>query len=239
MTYGVFSLEQLAEYLHLSIADVEQLVRHQEIPFTTQGGRPVFLRGEIDAWASQRILGLSGEELVDYHKTSSAKTHDLSAGHALIPELMRPACIAPALAAKTKNAVIRAMVKLAEQTELLNYPADLLEGICEREQMCSTALAGGIALLHTNRHEPYLFEDTFIVLGRTPQPVPFGSPDGRTTDLFFLLCTQDDRMHLHLLARLCMLCYQTSVLVNLRDAPDADGMFARLVEAEKDLLRSL
>jgi nitrogen PTS system EIIA component len=239
MTHREFSLEEVAGYLHVSKDNIELLVRRREIPFDRKGDRIIFRQNEVDAWASRRILGFSGEQLTDYHKGSSAKAHDLSAKHAIIPELIRPSFIDPTLTSKTKSSVIRDMVKLAEKTELLNYPEDLLTGIQEREQMCSTALAGGIALLHGKSHEPYLSEDTFIVLGRAVHPVPFGSPDGRTTDIFFLLCAQDDRTHLHILARICMMCYHTSLLMDLREVSDADTMLDILVKAEEEIIRGL
>ena len=239
MSYRVFNLDELAGYLHVDRTDIEQLVRRNEIPHRQQGDRVVFLQGEIDGWASRRLLGLSAAELMDFHKVSSAKVHDLSARHAIIPELMRAEHIEPALASKTKHSVIRDMVELAGRTGLLNYPEDLLTHIQERERMCSTALAGGIAILHSARHEPYMAEDSFIVLARSVQPVPFGSPDGRTTDIFFLLCAQDDRIHLHLLARICMLCYHTSMLLDLRMADDAASILGIIVSAEKAVIEEL
>ena len=239
MSHRVFNPDEVAEYLHLSRAAIEQLVQRKEIPFSRQGQRLVFRQREIDAWASRRILGFSEKELSAYHKTSSTRAHDLSAKHALLPELVRASHIDPALKAKTKNSVIRTMVKLAEQTDLLNAPEELLEGILEREQMCSTALTGGIALLHTKNHEPYMAEDCFIALGRTLQPIPFGSPDGQTTDIFFLLCAQDDRTHLHILARLCMMCHHTDLLTNLRDCINAHGMLQALYAAEAEIIARL
>ena len=131
------------------------------------------------------------------------------------------------------------MVRLAENTNLLIDSVELLKSLKEREQMCSTALAGGIALLHPRHHDPYLFEDSFVVLGRTVQPIPFGSPDGTTTDLFFLVCCQDERIHLHVLARLCMLCYHTSVLLDLREAKTPAEMLKSLIDAEEDVIKHL
>jgi len=239
MSHREFNLEEVADYLHVSRANIELLVRRKEIPFDVKGGRTIFRQDEIDSWASRRILGFSGEQLTDYHKGSSAKAHDLSAKHAIISELIHPHYIDAALRSKTKSSVVRDMVKLAERTQLLNYPDDLLNGIQAREQMCSTALAGGIALLHAANHEPYMSEDSFIVLGRAMHPIPFGSPDGRTTDLFFLLCAQDDRTHLHVLTRICMMCYHTNMLMDLREAADAEAMHAILLNAETEIIRAL
>ncbi len=239
MPHRIFNVDEVAEYLHVSKDTIERLVHRDEIPFERQGDRIVFRRKDIDGWASTRILGLSEHQLEDYHKGSSAKVHNLSAGHAIVSELIQPDWIQPALTSKTKSSVIRDMVDLADRTALLVYRDDLLNSIIEREKLCSTALGGGIALLHPGTQQPYMAEDSFIVLGRAVHPVPFGSPDGTTTDLFFLLCSQDDRTHLHVLARVCMMCYQTSLLLRLREAADAAEMHRILVEAEQEVIRKL
>lgn len=241
--HRIFNLYEVADYLHLSRGDVEKLVRRNEIPFERRGEKLIFSRNAIDEWASQRIIGGGAKSgLAEFHKKSSqadAKAHNLSKEHAIIPELLKAEFVDPALKSKTKASVISDMVALADRTNLLLQKADLLKSLKEREQMCSTALAGGIALLHPRTHQPYMFEDSFIVLGRTVQPVPFGSPDGMTTDLFFLVCCQDDRTHLHVLARLCVLCYQTTLLLDLREAGSGEEMHNLLVSAEQEVIKDL
>ena len=75
MPHTTFSLKEVAEYLHLPADDVSDLVRRREIPFERMGDRVVFRRREVDAWASQRILRLTGEGLRDYHQSTSDKAH--------------------------------------------------------------------------------------------------------------------------------------------------------------------
>ncbi|HBA82608.1 MAG TPA: hypothetical protein DCZ95_00805 [Verrucomicrobia bacterium] len=239
LPFRVLNLDEVVEYLHVTRSDVERLVHHNEIPFEMQGERLIFRQNEIDAWASHRILGFSEEHLRNYHKKSSAKVHDLSKKHAIVPELFKPELIAPAMTSRTKASVLRDMVKLAESSGLVNYPQELVRSIEERERMCSTALAGGMAILHPRNHEPYMFGDSFVALGKSIQPVPFGSPDGATTDVLFLVCCQDDRIHLHVLARVCMMCQQTSLLLELREAQDAAQMYDLLVKSEEEVILQL
>lgn len=239
MPHRLFDLAGVSDYLHLSPADVELLVRRQEIPHERIGGRLTFLRKDVDAWASQRILGLPPKPLHDYHRRSSAKTHNLSNHHAIVAELLRPACVAPDLTGRTKPSVLRAMVKLAERSEIGHDPEDLLRSLREREELCSTALPGGVALLHPRHHEPYMFEDSFLAVGRVPAAVPFGAVDGSLTDIFFLVCCQDDRIHLHVLARLCLMATRTRMLDAVRCAPDATAIILAIRDAEQDVIRSL
>jgi mannitol/fructose-specific phosphotransferase system IIA component (Ntr-type) len=131
------------------------------------------------------------------------------------------------------------MVKLAERTDLVSDPTDLLRMIEERERLCSTALPEGYALIHPRHHDPYMFAESFAVFGRAVQGIHFGAPDGTPTDLFFIVCCQDDRLHLHTLARLCTMCMQTGLLFALRQAETADQMLLALCQAEEEIIRRL
>ncbi len=153
-----------------------------------------------------------------------------------MPDLLQPDYIDPALTAKTKASVLREMVALADRTGNLNQSRDLLESLSAREELCSTALPEGLALLHPRHHDPYMFESSFIALGRSVQEIHFGAPDGQPTTLFFLICCQDDRIHLHTLARLCLMAQRTRLLASLREAPDAAAMHAEILAAEAQVL---
>ncbi len=233
MPYRALDLAAAADYLHVTRGEMEQLVKTTEIPHQNRGGRIVFLRGELDAWASQRILGLPPKRLAAYHQKSTQGTRAIFAKDVLLPELLQPGFIEAALTAKTRKSVIRELVALAERTGRVLDPADLLASVEAREELCSTGLPGGLAILHCRNHEPYRFESSFIVLGRTVQEIHFGAPDGRPTWLFFLICCQDERIHLHALARLCLIVQKTDIVSRLLTAPDAATMYRDLIEAEQ------
>ena len=235
MGHQVFNIQEVADYLHIASADVKLLVRSSEIPFERMGPRCMFRKQEIDAWASQRILGLHDGELTNYHRETTRKAQRFDEEESVVRTMVQPEFVVADLTSKTKAGVIRDMVTLAERTDYVVYPEDLLASLQERERMGSTALAGGLALLHPKHHDPYTVDRSFVCLGRTVQAVPFGSPDGRTTDLFFLICCQDEKLHLHALTRICMMCYHTSVLFDLREAKTADEMFDCLCKAESEV----
>jgi mannitol/fructose-specific phosphotransferase system IIA component (Ntr-type)/predicted DNA-binding transcriptional regulator AlpA len=236
MPYRTLDLAAAADYLHVTRSELEQLVKTTEIPHQDRGGRLVFFRGEIDAWASQRILGLPPKRLAAYHQKSTQGTRPVFSQEALLPELLQSNFITATMLSKTKKSVIRDLVAMAEATGRVMDPAGLVASIEERESLCSTGLPGGIALLHCRNHQPYRFEDSFIVLGRTMQEIHFGAPDGRPTWLFFLICCQDERIHLHTLARLCLIVQQTDIVAQLLAAPDATTMYAALLAAEQTAL---
>ncbi len=237
MPHRFFGLEEVARYLNLSSADVERLVKDQDIPFQKHGSRLVFRRVDIDSWASPRVMGMEGWQLAEYHRKTSRDTRELVAHEAIMPELLRPEFVAPALPAKTKASVLREMAALAEKTGRVCDSRALLEGLEAREALCSTGLPGGLALLHCRSPESYLFEDGFIALGRTVQQIHFGAADGEPTDLFFLLGCPDPRIHLHTLARLCFMAQKTDLLEQLRRAPDADSIRQCIIASEATVLQ--
>ncbi|HEY9172824.1 MAG TPA: PTS sugar transporter subunit IIA [Verrucomicrobiae bacterium] len=240
MPHRILSPDEVAQYLHLGRAEIERLVKNREIPFETRGGRVVFRVADIDDWASRRILGFNGVRLAEYHRKSSERTRRLLRHEALLPELIRPQFIFPAMMAKTKASVLRDLAALADRTGLLSDLAELVATLQAREQLCPTAVPGGVAFLHPRSPQPYLFQASFLVFGRTLQPIHFGSPDGQPTDLFFLLCCQDDKLHLHTLARLCLMALKTDLLQQLRAAgADAVALHKALLSAEQTVTRGL
>ena len=236
MPFRELGLEEVADYLHLTQADVRALLKNQEIPHEQRGGRMVFRKREIETWASQRILGLGEKRLAEYHQKSTQGTRHLLADGVLLPRMLKPEYIGATLAAKTRASLLRELVSLAESTGLVMDPRELLKSLEEREALCSTALPGGMAVPHPRHYQHYLFEGSFIVVGRALQEIHFGGPDGQPTDLFFLICCQDDRFHLHTLARLCLMAQKTEMLACLREAPDAAAMYECLVTCESEAL---
>jgi excisionase family DNA binding protein len=236
MPHRTFNVEEVGRYLHLGRPDLERLIKNQDIPFEKHGDRLVFRKVELDAWASQRILGLEGRRLAEYHQKTSSDTRRFLAREAMMPEMIQVQFIEPALTAKTKASVLRQMTALAEKTGRVWDAPGLLTGLEAREKLCSTGLPGGLALLHSRFPDAYMFESPFIALGRAVQQLPFGAPDGGPTDLFFLLGCPDDRLHLHTLARLCLMAQKTSLLAQLREAPDAASMHRSILEAEQAVL---
>ena len=233
------NIKEAADYLHMALSEIEQLVKDRDIPFERQGERIAFRRGTLDAWASQRILTLPEKHLSAYHARTSSTVREFSPEEALMPQLLTLDRINPAMTSKTRASVIRDLVDLADKTDLLLDKTELITRVDEREQLCSTALPGGLALLHPRHHDPYMFAESFMIVGRTIQPIHFGCSDGLPTNLFFLVCCQDDRIHLHALARLCTICMKTSLLEQLRAAASRPEMLDALIRAETDILRHL
>lgn len=224
---------ETAAYLRIDPGELFRLMRQGEIPFKGDPlASPVFDRKEIDAWASRRILGLSGKRLARYDADRTSGKRNEAEIH--VCELISEERIRLGMPSKTKSGVLSDVTLFADKAGLLYDPRDLLDSLRSREELCSTGLAGGVAILHPRYHDPYLVPGPFLVLARTSRPIPFGAPDDAPTDLFFLLVCTDDRLHLHSLARLCVMFSKTGLLREIRERESPAEILAAMRNAETE-----
>lgn len=229
------SLDELADFLHISRDQARKLAEKGEPPGRKLGGEWKFARAEVTQWLAQRI-GASGEsELAELEEVLAQPRRQQELESIALLDLLPSAGIAVPLAAKTRSRAIASMVDLAAATGLLWDPPQMTAAIEAREELMSTAMENGAALLHPRRPLPTILGDDFVVLGVTPRGIPFGGGHGALTDVFFLICACDDRTHLRMLARVGRLCGADGFLANLRSAED-EGEVRSVIQAwEKQL----
>lgn len=229
-----FDIDSLAKYLHLTPAQVSRMADRDLLPGRKVGGKWQFPQAEIHHWLEDRIgAGDEGdlievEEVLDRHAGAEDETPTIS-------RLLRREAIAVPLPARTRSSVVSEMTKLAAETGLLWDPEKMAEAVRARENLHSTALENGVALLHPRRPLTSILAEPFLAMGRTHQGIPFGGGRGNMTDIFFLICSTDDRNHLRLLARLSRLIADGSLLDDIRDAESAATVHELIEKYEEEL----
>ena len=152
----------------------------------------------------------------------------------LVSQWLRVESIAVPLAARTRRSVIATMSELAMQAGILWDADKMTAAVTAREDLQSTAMDNGVALLHPRRPLPSILGDNLLALGRTGQGIPFGGSKS-LTDIFFLVCSLDDRSHLRVLARIARLISSEGLLDEIRAASDATSVYDLICEAEQNL----
>jgi PTS system nitrogen regulatory IIA component len=140
------------------------------------------------------------------------------------------------LAARTKDSILRDIVRLAEQSWQVYDPEAVLDAIRAREEIASTAQSDGVAILHPRRPLPAALGEHVLAFGRTSSGVPFGGPDGMLTDVYLLVCCRDDKTHLRVLARIARLLLRADFLDQIRAAEMPADALRVIREAEADLV---
>ncbi|MBW3598400.1 MAG: PTS sugar transporter subunit IIA [Planctomycetes bacterium] len=228
-----FDLASLAEYLHVTPAQVEKLASRGKLPGRKVSGEWRFSRPEIHHWLEDRI-GLSDEE--ELIEVESVLTRSQDAEHAVSISQMLPvaAIAAPLESARSRGKVIDAMTRLAADTALLWDPEKMADAVRQRESLHPTALDNGVALLHPRRPMQAILAEPLVALGRTSHGVPFGGR--QLTDVFFLICSTDDAVHLRTLARLSRLVGDNELLAAIRGSYDPAEIHRLIAAAEQNLV---
>ena len=218
MAHEDFDIDSLAAYLHLTPPQVAKMADRGNLPGRKVGKQWRFSQAEIHHWLEERIGASDKSELIQVEGVLDRAAKKVSHDAVSIASLLPVSAIDIPLAAKTRNSVVNAMVELASRTGLLWDPEKMAEAVRARETLHPTALDNGVALLHPRRPMPTVLAEPLIALGRTHKGIPFGGPRGRLTDIFFLICSIDDRGHLRTLARLSRLVGDADFLSALREA---------------------
>ena len=229
MSHDDFDLASLAVYLHITPQQVEKLASRGKVPGRRVQGKWVFSFAEIHHWMEERMGLLEDSELMRVEASLSSSTDE-----SLLSQMLSAESIAIPLKAKTKRSVIEEMVGLAEATGMLWDAERMTEAIRAREELQSTALPNGVALLHPRRPLSNVVGEPLVSLGVSSHGIPFGGRRG-LTHIFFLICSTDDRGHLHTLARLTRMLQDEDFVPRLRDAESAMVAREAFVEVESNL----
>lgn len=234
MADGYLDVEELAAYLHVVPQQVVKLAERGELPGRKVGGQWRFAEGEVHAWLEQRI-GASGSEELQKVQAVVDRWSDSHSGVIRLVDLLPPEAIEIPLAARTPRAVIRRMCELAQNTGLLWDVAKMAEAVQAREELHPTALDCGVSLLHPRRPQSSILGGPLLALGVLTSGLPFGNRGGHLTDVFFLICSTDDRVHLQVLAKLSRLLSSTSFLNEIHTVASVGEAHQLLDRCEQEL----
>lgn len=222
----------LAEYLHLTPAQVTKMAVRGKLPARKVRGEWRFSEPEIHLWLEERI-GVSDMDQLDRVQQVLDRAAD-SVDDPKISEICRVEAVEVPLNARTRGSVIRSMCQLAGRTGLLWDARAMSEAVQAREQLHPTALDSGIALLHPRRPQTSILAESVIAMGICPAALPF-SDSGQLTDIFFLICSYDDPIHLRILAKLSRMIADETLLESLRGSETPQEAWQHLKASEDEI----
>ena len=231
MANEMMDLEQLADYIQRDKRELTKLANRGYLPGRKVGGEWRFARAEINQWLETQLPAYTEQQL------KALETRDVrtQGEEPLISGMLSPTTIAVPLRASTRASVLKELVAVAEQSWHVYDPAAILEALRQREEMGSTALEAGVAIPHPRRPLPNALGDHILAYGRTATGIPFGAAHGALTDIFFLVCCQDESTHLRVLARLSRLLLLPGFVDGLRAAETTEETWDAIDAAERGL----
>ncbi|MCH8150540.1 MAG: PTS sugar transporter subunit IIA [Planctomycetes bacterium] len=239
MPYRSMSLEEFAKHVCMDARDLRKMAEDGELPAHKVAGKWRFHRAHVTEWLQQRMPTLAEDHLMALEKSlGSSGDRDAEEENAIVTGLIGVDGIDDHLPARTRDSVLRELVKLVERTDLLFDEGGLLEALEQREALCPTALPNGVAIPHPRQPMPYATAEPLICVGRVPSGIAYGAPNHSMTKLFFLICCHDDHEHLHVLARLMRILDDT-IVQNLLDAESPVQLLETLIAKEEAVMKQL
>ncbi|MBQ1455175.1 MAG: PTS sugar transporter subunit IIA [Thermoguttaceae bacterium] len=217
MEKRTYSAEQVAKFTHLPEKKVIKMADSGELEGQKIQGKWFFSKADLLVWFEKSLTG----ENLDQHLASMedfAEHHVPQEEPEELPlaELLGPENILFPFTAKTKDSVIRTLAERGVELGKIWDSDRLAEALRQREEMLSTAMDSGVAILHPRRPMPDNTGEAFVLLGVALRGIPFGGGFGNLTDIFFLVCATDDKTHLRLLAEIARLLKRPGFLDQLR-----------------------
>ena len=217
----LLTIHELAVYLHLDEVTVNKLVAAGKIPSIQLERQWRFKKSAIDEWIEEQLVG-DDESFVDVPDGMKLPLEDLLPDQAIIPNLR----------ASTPIAVIEELAARAYTNGWLADKPWFVGAVVERESLSSTAMEGGVAFLHTRAKDKGKIARPFLIVGRSWEGIPFGSVDGGSTYLFFLMGLKYDRLHLPILGRLARALRNPATIAKLRSMQSPDQVRALLLKED-------
>ena len=148
-----------------------------------------------------------------------------------LTDLVVPQAVVSSLRANNKK---QALQELAARAAAIcgRSEREVLEVLMQRERLGSTGIGNGIAIPHGKLAR---LERLFGVFARLERPIDFEALDGQPVDLMFLLLAPEGAGadHLKALARIARLLRDPEIAHKLRQARDAEAIYAVLTSAPK------
>lgn len=111
---------------------------------------------------------------------------------------------------------------------------DLQEKCMARENVLSTGIGNGIAIPHPRDPVTTLRAPGSVIYGYSKKGVDFKAPDGNPVHFFFLICSQNIELHLHLMGCMARLLKNDEFVKALPKCDSHGDVIKLVMEHERD-----
>ena len=218
-------IKDVADLLNVSETTIRRWLSEGKIPAYRINHQYRFSRGEIQNWVMSQKLGHTTP--LNEIPTKSAVTEELSQSKGgnkqySLYRAIHKGGVFNQIPGKTKEETIRnSMAQIAGDLDL---DAEVLsELLWDRESMQPTALNNGIGVPHTR---DFLLKgpQDIVTVVFPEKPIEYGALDGKPVHTLFFLFACEDKRHLHLLAKIALLCSQPDTRELLAKKPSKESL---------------
>lgn len=222
----VLTLAEVAAYLKLAEKTVLRMVHKGQIPCAKVASQWRFLRPMIDDWLTAKMQVVPRNDL--------ARLIESSPDVVPLSRLLTDELILLDVQPGTKEQVLRQLVRPLIRTRIIDQEQPFLNKLLERERIVSTAVGRGVAIPHLRNPRENPRGGPVLVVGICAEGTNFDSLDGEKTQVFFLLCTDSEVVHLRVLAKVNRIAGKESTMLQLTGAETAEEVLRVLIWADQE-----
>jgi len=217
MTKEYLTLKQTANFLKVTDSVVKEMIKSNVFNATKKGNTFQIDKNEVDEWLAnlnereveQLALKRSVCRFSDYFKVKNVNLD---------------------FEADNKYEAIAEMSKKAKDLKIVKDHRWLYQVVVAREELVSTAIGKGVALLHPRHLHPSKIKKPSILFGRSKNEIEFDAPDNKPVKIFFLLLLHDDVQHLFSISYISKLLMNEENLTKLLEAKKCDAFEVILIK---------
>jgi len=223
----ILTLRELAQMLRVNERTVLRMLKTGQLQGTKIGGQWRFNSGQIDGL----FFSASDEESEDNVPLSA-----LTRGQIGIPvsRMLSQNRIAMDMKATDAAGAIEELTDPRMLNSVLMDVRDLRTKCLAREELLSTAVGDGVAIPHPRDPVATLRAPAIVVFGHSRTGIAFGAADGLPVHLFFLMCSQNIELHLHLMGRLARLLRHPGFIEQCQTCEAPEDLLRLVLTAERD-----
>ena len=220
----VMTLAEVAVYLKVAEKTVLRMVHKGQIPCAKVASQWRFLRSMIDDWLTAKMRVVPRNDL--------ARLIESSPDVVPLSRLLTDGLILLDVQPGTKEQVLRQLVRPLIQTRIIDQEQPFLDKLLERERIVSTAVGKGVAIPHLRNPRENPGGGPVLVVGICRQGTDFDSPGGEKTQVFFLLCTDSEVIHLRVPAKVNRIAGKAATMQQLTGAETVEEVLRVLIRAD-------
>lgn len=221
----ILTLAEVAEYLKLSDKTILKMVKNQEIPCAKIANQWRFSKPSLNDWLTSKMEVIPQNDL----SRLIEKEYD----SVPLSRLMDQENIILPLKARTQEEVIKELAERAYDSNLISEKKVFIKKLMEREELTSTSIGSGIAIPHIRKASAEVVREAKIIIGVSEKGIDFSSFDGEPTNLFFLLISDSEVVHLRILSKLSNILRDEEAVKTLRSIDSKKGFIQYFIEAER------
>jgi excisionase family DNA binding protein len=183
MTGKYLTLRQAANFLKVTDSVIHEMIKANVFTAVKKGNTLKIEKTEIDEW----LINLNEKE------TKELALHKAACRFS---DYFKPKFVYLDFEATNKFEAVAEMSKKAKDLKIVRDHRWLYQVVIAREELVSTAVGKGVALLHPRHHHPSKIKAPSILFGRSKEDIDFDALDNKPVNLFFMLLLHDDVQHL-------------------------------------------